>query len=81
MAIGARAKEAGVIGRVLVPGRAKVVDDLALRLLARHGEVAIEAILGGNAREEIVDRLRADFGKHLPAFFVRFGEVAHFLSF
>ena len=70
MAIGARAKKAGVIRRVLLPGGAKVLHDLALRLLARHNQVAIEAVLGRNDREEIVDRRRADFGEHLAAFFV-----------
>ena len=81
MAISACAEKAGVISCVLLPGGAEVFDDLALCLLPRHGEVAFKAVLGGNAREEIVDRLRADLGQHLPAFFVGFGKVAHFLSF
>ena len=78
VAISARAQKAGVAGGVLVAGGAEVVDDFALGLLARHVEVAVEAVLGGNDGEEIVDGGRADLGEHLLAFGGRFGKVAHF---
>src|ERR1700728_3608396 len=77
MAIGARAEEAGIIRRVLLPRCLEVGNDLTLRLLARHNKISPEAVLGRNAREQIVNGGRADLGEHLPAFFVGFGEVAH----
>jgi hypothetical protein len=81
MTIGASAQKAGIIRRVFLSGGAKVVDDLALRLLPRHSEVAFETVFSRNARKEIVNGCRTDLGKHSPALFVGFGEVAHFLSF
>jgi hypothetical protein len=58
-------------------GGAEVVDDLALGVLAGNVQVAVEAVLGGNDGEEIVDGGRADFGQHLFTFGGRFGKVAH----
>jgi hypothetical protein len=70
MAIGACTEKAGVIRLVPFPRGAKIIDDLTLRLLARNYKISPEAVLGRNAREEIIDRGRADLGKHLAAFFV-----------
>ena len=77
MAIGACAEEARVFGGVLLAGGAEVVDDLALGLLARDFEVAIEAVLGRNRGEEIVNGGRADLGEHLEAFGGGLWKIAH----
>jgi hypothetical protein len=77
VAISACAEEAGVAGGFWRGGGAEVVDDLALGLLARDVEVAVEAVLGGDDGEEVVDGSSADFGEHLLAFGGRFGQVAH----
>ena len=66
-------EEAGVVGGVLLAGGAEVVDDLALGVLAGHGQVAVEAALGGDGGEQVVNGAGADFGEHLPAFGGRFG--------
>ena len=77
VAIGASAQETGVVGGVLVGGGAKVVHDFALGLLARHVEIAGDAVLGGDDGEQVVDGASAVFGEHLLAFVGRFGKIAH----
>ena len=66
-------EEAGVAGGVFVGGGAEVVDDFALGLLARDGQVAGEAVLSGDHFKERVDGGRADVGEHLEAFGGGFG--------
>ena len=69
---------------ILVDDAIVVVENMVrhFRLPERHGrpmsEVAVEAVLGGDDGEEVVDGSSADVGEHLMAFGGRFGQVAHF---
>jgi len=59
----------------------EVIDDLGLRHLSRHIQVALEAVLRGNVRKEFVDVRRSDFPEHLLTVGGRFWKIAHGFRF
>jgi uncharacterized protein YbcI len=77
VAIGPCAQKTGVIGRVLLAGRAKIVDDFALSHLAGNVQVAVKPVFGGDDGKQVVDGCRTNVGKHSFPLSGRFGQVAH----
>ena len=73
----AGAEERGVALRAVGGALAEELHDFALRVGARNLEIALQAILGGNGGEQIVDGLGADLAQHDLAVGFRFRKIAH----
>jgi hypothetical protein len=77
MEIRAGTEEAGVTFAIFLGALLEEVDDFGLGHLARDGEIAGQAKLGGNGRKKIVDGARADGFEHGVAVGGGFGEISH----
>ena len=62
--IGAGAEEAGVSVAIFARALAEEVDDFRFRHLTRDLEVAVQPVLGGNGRKQVVDRTESDGFEH-----------------
>ena len=64
MQIRACAEKAGVLDAVFLRALAEPVHDFGLGHLAGNLQVAIEAVLGGDGREQVVDGTRTNCLEH-----------------
>jgi hypothetical protein len=75
--IRARAEKHGIALRAVGGALAEKLHNLAFGVLPRDVEIALQAILGRNACEQVINRFRPDLAQHDFAIGLRLRKIAH----
>ena len=71
------AEKAGVAGRVVLRITSETLDDFAFAMLTRHVKIAGQLVLGGDSREQIVDRIDTNLCEHREAIPGALRQITH----